>query len=430
MDTALIAAAREKHVEVVRELIAKRADVEAINAKGETALMWAAARDSVPMAEALIAAGAQVDYREDPPKHCATPLVWSVARLSSDEKNMDQGVHWAISRWPEAGGQVALLLLERGADPNHALFSEPPLVYAAICALEPVVDRMLERGADPLKGGSDGTVLGNVESRLAGYGETDIKDRIVARLRRAIEDTPTAAALVEAARKGDVARVEALLAKGVPVDEHCDHKSALREAAAEGHVALVRRLLAAGADVNAVSWTNRSALGAAAVAGHAAVVRELVAAGANMGTARALVGPGSTPLCHAACNGRLEVVQALIAAGAPVEPDPLALSIEKADIPHIPAAVIEALNGHILAARAKNPAAVERPITPPCPCQSFGGSPTSHEGDDFRVERSVVHQGWSEIYCQCQRCHRRWKVESDSGYHYTTYNWSNVTGSS
>ena len=251
-------------------------------------------------------------------------------------------------------------------------------------------------------------------------------------IRALIRKTPTAAALIKAARHGDLRQVKALLAKGVPVDQEVDNETALRVAAKKGHVEVVRRLLAAGADVNAtraavfLPWTSHSALGLAAIEGHLDVVKVLLAAGADMGTASAMIGPGATPLSFAACRGRQDVVEALIAAGAPVDPDALALSMEKTDLRLVPAPIIDALQRHIEAQRKGRPPAGEAAtIAPPCGCQSLGGWPDDKKG--IRVVHRLGHQGWSEAFCLCTRCQRRWKVEEDGGYHFTLYKWSNVT---
>jgi len=261
--------------------------------------------------------------------------------------------------------------------------------------------------------------------------------RKLTKIRSLIAKTPTAAALIKAARHGDVDRVETLLAQGAPVNQAVDNETALRVAARKGHVEVVRRLLAAGADVNATRatgallwWTNTSALGYAAMKGHVDVVRALLAGGAAIGTTTAMIGPGSTPLSYAAGAGSDEVVDVLIAAGAPIDPDALAVALEKPGLGHVPSTIRQTLYRYIEEVRRKEGKPGPSPAIAPCPCQSFGGNPDEHRGEGLRVTQTDHHQGWSEIYCECKKCHRRWKVESDSGYHYTLYHWSNITGGS
>ena len=62
-DNAVVEAARKGDVAAVRALIAKRADVNEPGRDGSTALLWAAYNSDLPMAQALIAAGARVNTR-------------------------------------------------------------------------------------------------------------------------------------------------------------------------------------------------------------------------------------------------------------------------------------------------------------------------------------------------------------------------------
>ena len=62
-----------------------------------------------------------------------------------------------------------------------------------------------------------------------------------------------------------------------------------------------------------------------------------------------------------------------------------------------------------------------------CPCQRLGGNPESADASLIEVQRRLVHDGWSETFCACRRCGRRWRVEDDPGYHYPTYAWWDVT---
>jgi cytochrome c len=90
----------------------------------------------------------------------------------------------------------------------------------------------------------------------------------------------------------------------------------LHDAARRGDLAAVERLLAAGAQVEATDGGGATPLYLAASEGHAAVVGRLLAAGAN--PRRPVPGPfGSTgtPLHAATRNGHLGVVRALLEAG-------------------------------------------------------------------------------------------------------------------
>lgn len=90
-------------------------------------------------------------------------------------------------------------------------------------------------------------------------------------------------ALREAARAGDLKRVEELLAAGVPVDAPARYgQTALYFAAEEGHLEVVRRLVERGANVNVQdSFFGASALGMALNGGHVELARHLLAHGAE-----------------------------------------------------------------------------------------------------------------------------------------------------
>ncbi len=129
--------------------------------------------------------------------------------------------------------------------------------------------------------------------------------------------------LHNAAEKGQVQVVEALLAAGVDVDIHTDDEygcyTPLHCASYAGHVEVVKTLPAAGIDVDVNAeygevWTS---LYKASEKGHVKVVKALHAGGANV-NAEYLGGDRWTPLHEATVKSHVEVVKALLAAGADV----------------------------------------------------------------------------------------------------------------
>ncbi len=91
--------------------------------------------------------------------------------------------------------------------------------------------------------------------------------------------------------------------------------AALRDAAREGDIARVEELLASGVPVDTGDRYGRTALSFAADRGHLEVVQTLVEAGAALGTADRFY--GMTPLGRAADGGHREVVRFLLGRGAP-----------------------------------------------------------------------------------------------------------------
>jgi serine/threonine-protein phosphatase 6 regulatory ankyrin repeat subunit B len=122
--------------------------------------------------------------------------------------------------------------------------------------------------------------------------------------------------LIEAAKKGDTQKVQALLAKGEDVNAEDDETghTALQWAAHEGHTDTVQAMLAEER-VSTLKAQLASALGCAASNGHTATVQVLLAKGADVEGDN---DDGWTPLLYAAQHGYTDTVQALLALGVDV----------------------------------------------------------------------------------------------------------------
>jgi uncharacterized protein len=119
-------AAMRGEVAAVRTLIATKADVNAAQNDGATALHWAVFKGNREMAETLIRAGANPKAAN---REGVTPL-------------------WLAS----VNGDAALIraLLDAGADPNEALpLGRTPLMLAARTGNVDAMGVLLDRGADP-----------------------------------------------------------------------------------------------------------------------------------------------------------------------------------------------------------------------------------------------------------------------------------------
>ena len=122
---------------------------------------------------------------------------------------------------------------------------------------------------------------------------------------------------VEAARDGNLANVQDLIAAGIiNVDFMHEGYTALVWASARGHVPIVKELLAANANVNLVDNMGRTALMVASARDHAHIVRELLAI-PNIEVDKKGE-HGYTALINASSNGYLYIVKQLLAAGAKV----------------------------------------------------------------------------------------------------------------
>jgi cell wall assembly regulator SMI1/ankyrin repeat protein len=122
----------------------------------------------------------------------------------------------------------------------------------------------------------------------------------------------------EAIFQGDIETVRRLLAAGLPVNEPlAGSDTPLERAIGRGQVAIVRLLIENGADVNARGSRSDTPLYKAIHARQAAIARLLIEAGADVNEIDTDCEQQSL-LMHAAGECLLSVVQALLAAGADV----------------------------------------------------------------------------------------------------------------
>jgi uncharacterized protein len=155
-------AARSGDHDAVRSLLQKGADVNAAQNDGMTALHWAAQRGDVEMAEMLIYAGARPDavtrIGQYTPLHVAAREGHAgVARVLLDNganveaKTTNSGV--TALHLAAASGNVDLmsLLLDHKADVNarEAEWNQTPLIFAASLNRVDAIKLLLKRGADP-----------------------------------------------------------------------------------------------------------------------------------------------------------------------------------------------------------------------------------------------------------------------------------------
>lgn len=247
----LVEAAKGGDLYTVRTLLQKTADVNAADADGSTALLWASYHNDLEAAELLIRAGANVNAATD---LGATAL-------------------WAAGQ----NGSAALVqkLLAAGANPNAALRSgETPLMVAARSGYPEVVEALLDHGADINAHGARGqTALmwavaqkhpAVVKVLLAHHADLRIKSDVWSEVmavpphgylpyNRAIPHGGETA-LMFAARVGDLESARLLVAAGATVnDTDAWGVSAVTLAAHSGFDLLVEFLLDQGADANAAA---------------------------------------------------------------------------------------------------------------------------------------------------------------------------------
>ncbi|GAB3648382.1 ankyrin repeat domain-containing protein [Ramlibacter alkalitolerans] len=118
------------------------------------------------------------------------------------------------------------------------------------------------------------------------------------------------APLVEAAARGDLPQVQALLRAGADVEQRdANGRTAVLAATAGKHVEVVRALIARGADVNAQDPQRDSAFLLAGARGYTEIVRAALAAGADLKLPNRFGGNALIPACE---RGHVDTVRFLL----------------------------------------------------------------------------------------------------------------------
>ena len=226
--SALIEATKRQDAGTVRALLARRADVNASEPDGFTALHWAAQRNDLPLVNLLIAAGASAKATT---RYNVTPLYLAAVN-----------------------GNAAIIerLLNAGADANGtALEGQTMLMTTALAGRADAVRLLLTRGAkvdatEPYKGQ---TAL----MWAASEGNTAVVDVLIeAGADVKAKSTGGFTPLLFAVRNARLETAKLLLDRGANVNDVApDGSSALGMAVVNAYFELAAMLLDRGADPNA-----------------------------------------------------------------------------------------------------------------------------------------------------------------------------------
>ena len=349
-------AAMKKNGEALRTLLQQKADVNAPQSDGTTALHWAARWDDLEMAGALIRAGAMAQTAN---RAGATPMFLAAVN-----------------------GSAAMIetLLKAGVDPNAPVLSrgETALMMAARTGKRNAVQVLLDhgakvnatenlRGTNALMWAAEQGHTAVVQFLLDNGADLEAQSKVIRPIRRnglgfgrpGRDGQPTGdpmgglTPLLFAARQGSLDTVRVLVAAGADIRKAAvDGSSPLLVAVQNGHYEIARLLLDRGANPNQANvkgWTplylavsNRDALTTAIPApstdGVLDFIKLLLDRGADpnqrikvrvevhqANTSLWLKEAGATPLLRAALCGDLTVVRLLLAHGA----DPLIGTFDK-----------------------------------------------------------------------------------------------------
>ena len=283
--TALQAASKQGHGQIVQRLLEKGADVNAQGGHYGNALVAASVRVHDQIVQRLLEKGADVNAQGG--------LYGNALQAASVEGH----------------DQIVQRLLEKGADVNaQGGHYGTALQAASKQGHDQIVQRLLEKGADVnAQGGHYGNALVAASVR--------VHDQIVQRLLEKganvnAQGGQYGTALQAASKRGHGQIVQRLLEKGADVNaQGGEYGNALYAASVEGHDQVVQRLLEKGADVNAQEGKYGTALQAASVRGADQIVQRLLEKGADV---NAQGGKYGTALQAASYHGHDQIVQRLL----------------------------------------------------------------------------------------------------------------------
>jgi ankyrin repeat protein len=281
-------------VAIARRLIAQGADPNTrfpwLHHNVRRPVLWGASSivRALPLVDALLGAGA------DPNDGVTLPLAASAGDIPVLEALLAHGADvdqawatdgatalYAILNWSRTP-DGAVWLLEHGADPN-AVFTEngeTPLHAVARAWDAPLAQAMVKHGADISRQRADGRTPYAVAELSGNRG---MAEWLLAQ--GAAPELSEVDRLVAACSRGDRATADALLAAnpGLRDQINDDHYSAFHHAAERGDVHAIEAMLACGFDPNRPdAGIGKTALHSAAMAGWPDAVRALLAHGASV----------------------------------------------------------------------------------------------------------------------------------------------------
>jgi ankyrin repeat protein len=331
-DLRLIDAIKAHDTAAVRALLKARADVNATQGDGTTALHWAVRYDDSAIVDLLLRAGARVNVANDvgvTPLYLActnrnATLVDELLKAEADPNATllnGETVLMNCSRTGNAASVKALIAAGAKVNAREPEHNQTALMWASAENHAEAVQVLLEAGAD-------------IRARSRTYTQTVTSEVTQRAGREELNYTVFrggSTPLLFAARSGDAESVRLLLAAGADVNDTLPNgMSALVLAAHSGNGPAARLLLEKRADPDAAG-IGYTALHAAILRSDLAFVKDLLAHGANPNAQITKGTPlrrnsqdynlpatliGATPYWLAAKFIEPEIMRALIAGGA------------------------------------------------------------------------------------------------------------------
>jgi uncharacterized protein len=287
-------AAQQGDQAAVRQLLQHKADVNAPQPDGMTALHWAATRDDVPLAKILLAAGAQTSPKtrlgELTPlfiaaKRGSVPMIETLLKSGANANTTDSTGATPLMLASAAGSAEAVEMLlahQAGVNAKESAHQQTALMFAAATDRGAVIRALIKHGADPEiatvtseprcgslfansfcreaakeSAAEDNTTPENItqendgENQPAAEGTVN-KTATATRRRKGPAIIGGMTALLYAARDGRTEAVRALIEAGARIDNPGtgEKMTPLVMAIVNGHYDLAMYLLKSGANPN------------------------------------------------------------------------------------------------------------------------------------------------------------------------------------
>jgi uncharacterized protein len=230
-------AAMKGNKEVVRSLLQRKANVNAPQSDGATALHWAVRSDDLELADVLIGAGANVSAAN---RDGATPLLLAAVN-----------------------GNAAMIekLMKAGADPNGPLtkYGDTALMMAARTGKTDAIKTLLDHGARV----NTKETWGDTTALMWAVSERH-PDAVKVLMDHGADVNARSKFVPSTTGRGFEGTTPVAAQPGQPAEEHASGLlTPLMFAAREGDLESARLFVAAGADVNAIGGDGKDVLGLA-----------------------------------------------------------------------------------------------------------------------------------------------------------------------